>query len=90
MLYINIDDAIGEQHKATRSLEPVDFHHDHHESTKRKPHYKHGFCSLVCTLKIDQFVITVDLRLYLCEKTVRRINCHRAAGQRIAFRRKST
>ena len=65
VLYLNIDDSIGEKHKATRSLEPVDFHHDHNESTKSKPRYKNGFCYLVCTLKIDQFVITVDLRLYL-------------------------
>jgi Transposase DDE domain len=90
IIYINIDDSIGEKHKATRALEPVDFHHDHNESTKTKPRYKNGFCYLVCTLKIAQFVITVDLRLYLRQKTVRRINRHRATGQRIAFRSKNT
>ena len=90
LLYLNIDDSIGEKHKATRALEPVDFHHDHNESTKSKPRYKNGFCYLVCTLKIDTFVITVDLRLYMRAKTVRRINRHRAAGQRIAFRSKNT
>ena len=90
ILYINIDDSIGEKHKATRSLEPVDFHHDHNESTKSKPRYKNGFCYLVCTLKIGQLVVTVDLRLYLRAKTVRRINRRRAAGQRIPFRSKNT
>ena len=90
ILYINIDDSIGEKHKATRCLEPVDFHHDHNESTKTKPRYKNGFCYLVCTLKIGPFVITVDLRLYLRKKTVRRINRRRAAGQRLAFRSKNT
>lgn len=90
ILYLNIDDSIGETHKATRALEPVDFHHDHNESTKSKPRYKNGFCYLVCTRKIDTFVITVDLRLYVRAKTVRRINRHRAAGQRIAFRSKHT
>ena len=90
MISMNLDDAIGEQHKATRPLEPVDFHHDHNDSTKSKPRYKNGFCSLVCTLKSGQLVVTVDLRLYLRAKTVRRINRHRAAGQRIPFRSKNT
>ena len=90
MIYINLDDSIGEKHKATRHLEPVDFHHDHNDSTKSKPRYKNGFCYLVCTLKSGQLVVTVDLRLYLRAKTVRRINRHRAAGQRIPFRGKNT
>ena len=90
MISMNLDDAIGEKHKATRHLEPVDFHHDHNDSTKSKPRYKNGFCYLVCTLKIGQLVVTVDLRLYLRAKTVRRINRHRAAGQRIPFRSKNT
>ena len=50
VLYINLDDSIGEKHKTTRHLEPVDFHHDHNESTKSKPRYKNGFCYLVCAL----------------------------------------
>jgi len=90
MISMNLDDSIGEKHKATRHLEPVDFHHDHNDSTKSKPRYKNGFCSLVCTLKSGQLVVTVDLRLYLRAKTVRRINRHRAAGQRIPFRSKNT
>jgi hypothetical protein len=90
VIYINLDDSIGEKHKTTRHLEPVDFHHDHNDSSKRKPRYKNGFCYLVCTLRIGQLVVTVDLRLYLRAKTVRRINRHRAAEQRLAFRSKNT
>jgi hypothetical protein len=90
VIYLNLDDSIGEKHKTTRHLEPVDFHHDHNESTKRTPRYKNGFCYLVCTLRIGQMVVTVDLRLYLRAKTVRQINRHRAAEQRLAFRSKNT
>ncbi len=90
VIYLNLDDSIGEKHKTTRHLEPVDFHHDHNDSTKRTPRYKNGFCYLVCTLRIGQFVVTVDLRLYLRAKTVRRINRHRTAEQRLAFRSKNT
>src|SRR2546425_134888 len=90
VIYLNLDDSIGEKHTPTRHLDPVDFQHDHHDSTKRTPRYKNGFCYLVCTLRIGQFVVTVDLRLYLRAKTVRRINRHRAAEQRLAFRSKNT
>src|SRR3989454_6385708 len=90
VIYLNLDDSIGEKHKTTRHLEPVDFHHDHNDSTKRTPRYKTGFCYLLCRLRIGQCVGTVDLRLYLRAKTVRRINRHRAAEQRLAFRSKNT
>jgi len=90
VIYLHLDDSIGEQHKTTRHLEPVDFHPDHHDSTTRTPRYKHGFCYLVCTLRLGQCVVTVDLRLSLRAQTVRRINRHRAAEQRMAFRSKNT
>jgi Transposase DDE domain len=90
VIYLHRDDSIGEKHKTTRHLEPVDFHHDHNESTKRQPRYKNGFCYLVCTLRIGQCVVTVDLRLSLRAKTVRRINRYRTVEQRIGFRSNNT
>jgi hypothetical protein len=89
VIYINIDDSLGEKDKHTRHLEPVDWFHDHNESTRRKPRYKNGFCYLECTLRIGKLVVTVDLRLYLRAKTVRRINRHRAPEHHIGFRSKN-
>jgi hypothetical protein len=89
VITINIDDSLGEKDKATRHLEPVDFFHDHSESTKTKPIFTNAFCYLECTLTIASIVVTVDLRLYLREKTVRRLNRHRAVSQRIPFRSKN-
>jgi hypothetical protein len=88
VITINIDDSLGQKDKATRHLEPVDFFHDHSESTKTKPIFKNAFCYLECTLSIGSIVVTVDLRLYLREKTVRRINRRREASQRLPFRSK--
>ena len=85
VLYINLDDSLGEKHKDTRHLEPVDWHYDHTESTRRTPRYKNGICYLVCTLQVGALVATVDLRLYLRERTVRRINRRRARTHRILF-----
>ena len=90
IIYINIDDSLGEKDKHTRHLEPVDWFCDHSESTKKRPRYKNGFCYLECTLRIGKMVVTVDLRLYLRAKTMRRLNRHRPPGQRIPFRSKNS
>jgi len=88
VIYINIDDSLGEKDKDTRHLEPVDWFFDHSESTKTKPRYKNAFCYVVCTLRVGPNVGTVDLRLYLREKTVRRLNRKRPKERRIPFRSK--
>ncbi len=90
VIYINIDDSLGEKDKHTRHLEPVAWFYDHSESTKNRPRYKNGFCYLACTLRIGKIVVTVDLRLYLRAKTVRRINRRRSPGQRIPFGSKNS
>lgn len=90
VIYLNIDDSLGEKDKHTRHLEPVDWFHDHNESRKGQARYKNGFCYLECTLRIGQLVVTVDLRLYLRAKTVRRLNRQRPPDQRLSFRSKNT
>ncbi|MGB9724697.1 MAG: transposase [Chloroflexia bacterium] len=82
VIYINIDDSLGEKDKDTRHLEPVDRFFDHSEGP-----YK-NVCYVVCTMRVGPNVATVDLRLYLREKTVRRLNRKRPQGQRLPFRSK--
>lgn len=90
VLYINIDDSLGEKDKDTRQLEPVDWFHDHSESTKSRPVFKNAFCYLAANLRIGKMVVTVDLRLYLRAKTVRRLNRRRKPGQHLPFRSKNS
>jgi hypothetical protein len=90
VIYINLDDSLGEKDKNTCHLEPVDWFYDHSESTKKRPRYKNGFCYLECTVRVAKIVVTVDLRLYLRAKTVRRINRHRPPKQRVPFRSKNS
>jgi hypothetical protein len=87
-IYINIDDSLGEKDKATRHIEAVDWHYDHSESTKSKPRYQNAFCYLVCTMRVGQQTATIDLRLYLREKTIRRLNRKRDKKNRLPFRSK--
>jgi hypothetical protein len=89
VLYVNLDDSLGQKGKATRHIEPVDWFHDHNESTRGKPRYKNAFCYLECTLRVGTLVATIDLRLYLRAKTVRRLNRQRAEGERLPFRSKN-
>jgi len=88
VIYINIDDSLGEKNKDTHHIEPVDWSFDHSESTRTKPRFKNAFCYVVCTMRIGSNVATVDLALYVREKTVHRLNRRRLQGQRIPFRTK--
>jgi hypothetical protein len=88
VIYINIDDSLGEKDKGTRHIEPVAWFHDHSESTRTKPRFKNAFCYVACTMRVGSNVATIDLQLYLREKTVRRLNRKRPKGKRIPFRSK--
>lgn len=90
VLYVNLDDSLGQKGKATRHIDPVDWFHDHNESTRRQARYKNAFCYLECTLRVGNLVATVDLRLFLRAKTVRRLNRDRPEDQRLPFRNKNT
>ena len=84
-IYVNLDDSIAAKHKATRHLEGVDWHYDHLESTKRQPRYKNGLTYLACTVVVGTIQVTFDVRLYLRERTVRRLNRRRRPTQRLHF-----
>jgi DDE superfamily endonuclease len=88
VLYVNLDDSLGKKDKQTSHLEPVDWFHDHNESTPSRPRYHKAFCYLECTLRAGDLAATVDLRLYLRDKTVRRLNRHRSPEHRVHFRSK--
>jgi DDE family transposase len=89
LLFLNLDDSLGKKDKQTAHLEPVDWFHDHNESTPRRPRYHKAFCYLECTARVGDLTATLDLRLYLRAKTVRRLNRQRALEQRLAFRSKN-
>ncbi len=85
VIRISVDDSIAEKDKATRHLEPVDWHYDHIESQKGRPRYKNGLSYVDCVVKVGSVSFTYDIQCYLRERTVRRLNRHRPKGQRIHF-----
>lgn len=84
-IYVSLDDSISRKHKQTRHLEPVDWHFDHVESTPYKPRHANGLAYLDCNVWIGGIVITFDVRIYLREKTVRRLNRSRLPNNRLGF-----
>jgi len=89
-LYVSLDDSLGEKDKGTRHLEAVEYHHDHTKSQgKKKPYYSNGAVHVEVRLELGARSYAYDWRLYLREKTVRRLNRQRAPEQRLRFRKKT-
>ena len=90
-LYVSLDDSLGAKDKGTRHLEAVEYHHDHTKSqSKKKPYYTNGTVHVEVRLELGRRSYVYDWRLYLREKTVRRLNRERVPAQRLRFRKKTT
>jgi len=90
-LYVSLDDSLGAKDKGTRHLEAVEYHHDHTKSQgKKKPYYTNGTVHVEVRLELGTRSYAYDWRLYLREKTVRRLNRERDPEQRLRFRKKTT
>jgi hypothetical protein len=88
LVFLSLDDSLTVKGQATCHLEGVDWHYDHTESRLGHPVYKNAMVFLLLRLHVGPFSFTVDMRLYLREKTVRRINRGRPTAQRLKFRSK--
>ena len=89
-LYVSLDDSLGAKDKGTRHLEAVEYHHDHTKSQgKKKPYYTNGTVHVEVRLELGMRSYVYDWRLYLREKTVRRLNRERVPSQRLHFRKKT-
>jgi IS4 transposase len=87
-VYVSIDDSLTGKDKDTKSLETVDWHHDHDASTKKKATYCNGAVHISCRVQIAECSYTFAWRMYLREKTVRRLNRKRSKHQRVKFQTK--
>ncbi len=88
VLYISLDDSKADKDEATTKLEAVDWTHDHHKSTKKRPVYVKAASHVSVRVQIGQHSYPYTFRLYLREKTVRRLNRKRSKSQRLRFRSK--
>lgn len=71
--------------KESKYFEPVDWHHDHLEGGTS---YSYGLGFITCMIQIGNCSFTVNHRLYMGEKTVRRLKRSRLKEKRLKFRSK--
>jgi len=88
VIYLSLDDSLTEKDKATTHLDVVDWHVDPTQSTKYKKIYKNGMVHVHLHMEIGGMGVTVDWRLYLRERTVRKLNRAREKGKRLSFKSK--
>src|SRR5215510_7621832 len=60
VLFLNLDDSLGKKGRQTCRLEPVDWFHDHNESTPQRPRYHKAFCYLECTARVGDLTATLE------------------------------
>ena len=88
---VSIDDSLSAKDKNTpRHLEAVDFHHDHTKSGPRRQRYTNGVVHVEVRIQSDEFAYVFDWRLFLRERTVRRLNRTRPPAQRVRYRKKGS
>jgi hypothetical protein len=87
-LLVGIDDSLGKKDKATKHLEGVAFQHNHNDGSRKKPAYVNGYVYVEAHLQLGPFGFTFDIRLYLREKTIRKLNRQRDPDKRLHYRSK--
>jgi len=89
-VFLSLDDSLTEKDRHSRRLESVDWHFDHARSQPKKPVHTKGTVYVMLRLQVGTISMTVDMQLYLREKTVRKLNRARRRGKRLSFRTKMT
>lgn len=88
----SLDDSTCHKPRGSRHFEPVDWHADYTEHTAgvgpQGQRYAHGVPVVTCRVSVGGAAYTVNWRLYMRARTVRRLNRHRPKGRRLPFRSK--
>jgi len=87
-VFLSVDDSLTVKDKHSHKLECVDWHFDHTRSTMNKPAFTKGMVYVVLRLTVGNISVTIDVQLYLREKTIRHLNRSRQQGEKLQFRTK--
>jgi len=86
IIWASIDDSATRKDKDTHALEAVDWIFDHSASGKGQTAYCKGAVHVTLRIQIGSYSYTFAWRLYLREKTVRRLNRRRPKEKRLRFK----
>lgn len=90
IVWVSVDDSLSTKDKDTVALETVDWTHDHSTRGTKGAGYRNGSVHVSCRVQIGTFSYPFGFRLYLREKTVRRLNRRRCPQTRLKFKSKFT
>lgn len=92
IIIVGFDDSICHKPRSSKHFEPVDWHGDFVEHTAgvgpQGQRYAYGLPVVTCRVCVNGQAYTVNWRLYLRARTVRRLNRHRPRHLRLRFRSK--
>ena len=88
VIWASIADSATRKDKETHALEAVDWILDHSASGKGQTAYCKGAVHVTLRVQIGSYSYTFAWRLYLREKTVRRLNRRRPKGKCLRFKSK--
>jgi hypothetical protein len=77
LLFISVDDALAQKDIATEELEAVDWHHDHVTQRRQKGQNTKGSKYVCLHLQLGPVQFTLNWRVYLKRKQVKRLNSER-------------
>lgn len=85
-ILISVDDSLAKKPKTSQHFEPVEWHFDANGGRR----YGHGVVFLTLHMEYGHRSAPINWRLYLREKTVRRLNKRRTLEKRLNFKSKPT
>jgi len=85
-ILLSVDDSLAKKPKTSHHFEPVEWHFDANGGGR----YGHGLVFLTLHMEYANRSAPINWRLYIREKTVRRLNRKRGDERRLAFKTKLT
>jgi len=83
-LIISVDDSIAKKPQTSKHFEPVEWYFDANGTHR----YGHGVVIVTCHIRYGSRSALADWRLYMRQKTVRRLNRQRLSSDQLRFRTK--
>jgi hypothetical protein len=79
LLFLSVDDALCPKDVATHALDAVSFHYDHVQPRRQTGRFTNSSCYVLLHLQLGPVQFTLNWRLYLKRKQVRKLMRPRAA-----------
>lgn len=83
-ILISIDDSLSKKPKTSHHFQPVEWHFDANGGRR----YGHGVVFLTCHIQYGRRSTPISWRLYMREKTIRKLNKERSGKKRLRFKTK--